>query len=73
MTPPRFTPAEFQTGLKLHRDRLEMTQQEAADECRVALRTYAMWELGLAVPSYPAQHGALDLLRKAKVQKTKAA
>lgn len=73
MTTPRLTPEEFQTGLKLHRDRLGMTQKEASDECRVALRTYAMWELGLAVPSYPAQCGALGILRKAKIQKAKAA
>lgn len=61
----------FGDGLKLHRDRLGITQDDAAKLCRVSLRVWSDWENAKGgEPSYPTMRGVLTILREATPKKT---
>lgn len=53
----------FKEDFKVAREAAGLTQGEAADLLRVARRAVQQWEGGLREPIYPAQWGALNLLR----------
>lgn len=59
----------FQTEIKAARERAGLTQAEAAAELRIARRALQHWEDGQREPIYPAQVGALALLRARKTKK----
>jgi DNA-binding transcriptional regulator YiaG len=59
----------FQSEIKAARERAGLTQSEAAAELRVARRALQHWEDGQREPIYPAQVGALALLRGRKTKK----
>jgi transcriptional regulator with XRE-family HTH domain len=60
----------FATALKLHRDRLGLTQAEAATLCKVSLRVWSDWEQAKGgQPLYPTMRGVLDILGSTKTKK----
>lgn len=59
----------FKNDIKAARERAGLTQAEAAAELRVARRALQHWEDGQREPIYPAQIGALALLRARKTKK----
>lgn len=64
------TGEEFAGGIKGHRDRLGITQAEAATLCRVSLRVWADWERNVGgEPLYPTKCGTLGILEFARVKK----
>jgi transcriptional regulator with XRE-family HTH domain len=53
----------FAAGLKMHRDRLGLTQAEAAQLCKVSLRVWSDWEQAKGgQPLYPTMRGVLNIL-----------
>jgi DNA-binding XRE family transcriptional regulator len=56
----------FPCRLKQERERLEITQAQAASLLSIAKRTYCDWEYGITTPSEVAQEGALARLREIK-------
>jgi len=56
----------FPDQLKAHRQRLSLTQVEAAAALDVKPRTYWEWEAGKTAPLIIAQEGALARLKKMK-------
>ena len=56
----------FPDHLKQERERLVITQAQAASILSLAKRTYCDWEYGITTPSEVAQEGALARLRKIK-------
>jgi DNA-binding XRE family transcriptional regulator len=59
----------FADELKQERERLGITQAQAASLLSIAKRTYCDWEYGITTPPEVAQEGALARLRKAKPRK----
>jgi DNA-binding XRE family transcriptional regulator len=59
----------FADELKQERERLGITQAQAASLLSIAKRTYCDWEYGITTPPEVAQEGALARLRKAKARK----
>lgn len=59
----------FQTDIKAARDRANLTQAEASDLLRIARRALQHWEDGKREPIYPAQVGALAILKAVKTKK----
>ena len=68
-TTPDMDAETFATALKIHRDRLGLTQAEAASLLEVPARTYWEWEHAKTEPVIVAQEGALRRLKFAKVSK----
>jgi DNA-binding XRE family transcriptional regulator len=60
---------DFDDKLKQERERLGITQAQAASLLSIAKRTYCDWEYGITTPPEVAQEGALARLRKAKARK----
>lgn len=56
----------FAAQLKAERERLGITQAQAASLLSIAKRTYCDWEAGNVVPHRYMQHGALCDLRATK-------
>lgn len=67
--PRKLTAAEFACAMKLHRDRLKITQKEAATILEVSPRVIWKWENEQGETLYPTQHGALVILRDTPVKK----
>lgn len=62
----------FAAGLKMQRERLGLTQAEAATLCKVSLRVWSDWEQAKGgEPLYPTMRGVLDILRTTKPEKSK--
>jgi transcriptional regulator with XRE-family HTH domain len=59
----------FADQLKQERERLGLTQAQAASLLSIAKRTYCDWEYGITTPPEVAKEGALARLRKAKPRK----
>ncbi len=55
---------KFCTRLKEQRKQLGLSQEGAAKVLKVGLRTYQRWELGSAVPNYPARFGVTELFNR---------
>lgn len=64
-------PKSFAAALKMHRDRLSLTQAEAATLLGVSHEAVSKWERGLSTPSAITQEGALARLKFAKVKEKK--
>ena len=65
----------FAAQLAMHRQRLGLTQAEAASALEIGLRTYAVWERDddpKRKPSVLTQEGALARLRKIKTPRNAA-
>lgn len=56
----------FPDHLKQERERLGITQAQAASLLSIAKRTYCDWEYGKVTPAEVAQEGALERLHKIK-------
>lgn len=56
----------FSEQLKQERERMGITQAQAASLLSIAKRTYCDWEYGKVTPSEVAQEGAQERLRKIK-------
>lgn len=56
----------FSEQLKAHRQRLGLTQSEAAAVLEIPARTHWEWESGKTTPHAITQEGALARLSKAK-------
>lgn len=54
----------FAKLLRTARDTAGLTQAQAAERLQVARRAIQQWEAGERTPIYPAQCGALELLKK---------
>lgn len=58
---------EFAAAIKQQRERIGLTQVEAAELCKVSLRTWKGWELADGRdPLYPTKRGVLDILQTAR-------
>lgn len=57
-------PESFHEKFKQARIAALLTQGEAAEKLRVAKRAVQNWEVGQATPIYPAQVGALAILKR---------
>ena len=64
-------PKSFAAALKMHRDRLGLTQAEAATLLDVSHEAVSKWERGLSTPSAITQEGALSRLKFAKKKEKK--
>ena len=62
-------PEEFALGLQLHIYRLGLTQAEAATLLKVSPRVVWKWLKGKGDTLFPTQHGALEILKFARVKK----
>lgn len=60
--------AQFSAEIKMHRERLGLTQAEAATLCQVSPRVWWQWEYGKST-TYPTMVGVLEILKKEKVKK----
>jgi DNA-binding transcriptional regulator YiaG len=58
----------FRDDIKSAREKAGLTQQAAADILRVARRAIQHWEDGKREPIYPAQIGALALLKNKRAK-----
>lgn len=56
----------FAEKLKSERERLGLTQAQAASLLSIAKRTYCDWEYGITTPPEVAQEGAFARLRAMK-------
>lgn len=56
----------FAVAIKMHRDRLGLTQAEAAGLCEVSARVWWKWEKAKGDTLHPTQRGTLDILKHAK-------
>ena len=54
----------FPSDLKSARQSAKLNQAQAATELRIGKRSLQYWEAGKLSPIYPAQHGAIALLRE---------
>ena len=59
----------FREQLQSERERLGLTQAQAATLCRVSPRVWWKWENGEGEPIYPTMRGVLDILSTAKTPK----
>lgn len=60
------TPSEFALGLRCHRERLGITQDELSKLLDVSFEAVSKWERQLGGPSQITMEGAIERLRKVK-------
>ena len=65
----RLTREEFARAIKMHRERLSLTQAEAAAVCQVSPRAWWKWEHSQGDALYSTMRGVLEILKGAKVKK----
>ena len=59
-------PKSFAAALKMHRDRLGLTQLALALALDVSAEAISKWERGLSAPAAIAQEGAIARLKRAR-------
>jgi transcriptional regulator with XRE-family HTH domain len=57
----------FAKQIKTERERLGLTQAQAATLCRVSPRVWWKWENREGEPLYPTMRGVLDMLAESKL------